>query len=1122
MDNKVINRLDRFIKDYYKNKIIRGSIISLIVLVSLFLLFVSIEYFFYFSITARSFIYYGYIALALFLILYLVVHPLSKYFSLGKRITHKQASIIIGDFFPEVSDKLLNLLQLQDIAKDSESQLLMASIDQKAKELRPIPFRKAIDFAKNKKYLKYLSIPLLILILTLFVYPTLISESSYRYYKHNQYFSPPQPFSFHLLNKSLDVMEKEDFEVRVRVEGKAIPNSVEILVNDNLYIMKKEELDLFSFTIKHIQNQTSFHIRAGSVRSEEYSLNLRPKPVIIDLQAKIVYPRYTGISEENYGNISDFSVPKGSQINWYGITRDTEKLVFDFEDNKYELTPSSRGSINLSKHFIKDETYKISTYNQYSSLGDYMEFSINIIDDLSPQIAVIEQKEGRLADDVYFRGQIKDDYGFSKLSFVVEKNMDREDGIREELEIRIGKEKTQEFYYHYNFNQIEIAPEDRIEYYFEVWDNDGIDGPKSTRSQLFVMELPSMEDIEREREKVGTEIEKTGELTMKEIKKLQEEIKDLQRRLLEKKSLDWQDKKMIEELRDKHKNLKEELEKISENLKDKNALENKFNSPNQDILEKKKELEKLFQELIDKDIQEMLEELRKMAEENIDKDKLKESLDKLGMDNRDLEREIDRNLELFKRLEIEQKLEETIDKLKDMAKEEKALSEKTKDGSMPKEEIEKKQSEINKKFEEIKEELDKVNQKGSELEDRFELPRDKEIEEEIEKNLNEAMKNLEKNKSSEASDNQKSASEQMQEMAEGIEEAMDEMEDEQLGEDIDEVRQILKNIVTMSIAQEDIMDKLNEYTVTDPKYQDILSGQNKIKSDMKMISDSLFAMSKRQPQVGQTINKELSVIDDQISKSLESLLKYNQGIYNNYKNLGARTPQQYTMTSMNNLALMLAESLDNMQNQLLNSKNAKSGSKGMPKSSCDNPSRGKNKSLKEMQDALNKEMEKLRKQLESQKKDQKGRPRIGEGAELNEELARMAAQQEMIRKMVQEMANEEKARTGQNQGELDNIMRQMEQTEKDIVNKIINQQTINRQNNIMTRLLEHEKAQLQREKEERRESNVGKDMINKGIELLEFEKLKNKELELFRQVAPVFSPYYKNKVDEYFLNLDSN
>jgi hypothetical protein len=240
---------------------------------------------------------------------------------------------------------------------------------------------------------------------------------------------------------------------------------------------------------------------------------------------------------------------------------------------------------------------------------------------------------------------------------------------------------------------------------------------------------------------------------------------------------------------------------------------------------------------------------------------------------------------------------------------------------------------------------------------------------------------------------------------------------------------------------------------------------------------------------------------------------------------------QYAMTSLNNLALVMAESLDNMKNQMRqNDQQKKNGScKNQGKksqSSCSNPGKGKPspKSMKQMQQELNKQMEALKKQLEKQgNKSSQGRKKIGEKSsmQMSEEFARMAAQQELIRRMMQEYGQEMKQSDAGNSKlskEIDQMIKQMEQTETDLVNKVITQQTIKRQQQILTRLLEHEKAEMQREKEERRESREGKEKLHtpSQSEIEKYERSKKGDMDLFHSVPPTLSPYYKTKVNDYF------
>ena len=58
---------------------------------------------------------------------------------------------------------------------------------------------------------------------------------------------------------------------------------------------------------------------------------------------------------------------------------------------------------------------------------------------------------------------------------------------------------------------------------------------------------------------------------------------------------------------------------------------------------------------------------------------------------------------------------------------------------------------------------------------------------------------------------------------------------------------------------------------------------------------------------------------------------------------------------------------------------------------------------------------------------------------------------------------------------------------------------------------------MQREKEQRRESKEGRDNFEQSEHSLEeYNKLKQKELEMFRVVSPSFTNYYKSKINEYF------
>ena len=87
---------------------IRGLIYSLSIILALFLVADIIEYFAWTSVLARTIIFFSFVASALLVFVFYVIIPGFQLIRSGKVIAGQQATKIIGDHFPEVSDKLIN------------------------------------------------------------------------------------------------------------------------------------------------------------------------------------------------------------------------------------------------------------------------------------------------------------------------------------------------------------------------------------------------------------------------------------------------------------------------------------------------------------------------------------------------------------------------------------------------------------------------------------------------------------------------------------------------------------------------------------------------------------------------------------------------------------------------------------------------------------------------------------------------------------------------------------------------------------------------------------------------------------------------------------------------------
>jgi hypothetical protein len=525
-----------------------------------------------------------------------------------------------------------------------------------------------------------------------------------------------------------------------------------------------------------------------------------------------------------------------------------------------------------------------------------------------------------------------------------------------------------------------------------------------------------------------------------------------------------------------------------------------------------------------------------MMETQFDKNKMNEMLDKMQLSSEEINKQLDQQLELFKHLEVESKMENLISKTNRLAEEQQKLAERTLQKDIDSKQLLEKQNEINQEFKDLQQDLKELEKLNKELEDPYDLEKTKELEKEVSNQLNQAKEQLEKNQKPKAAENQKKASEKMQEMANQMQMTMEENESDNLGEDIIRLRQVLDNIIKTSFQQEEIMLQTAKTSVQDPAMRKLIQDQFNMKNNLKMIEDSLSAIARRQIAVKPFIVREVTKINqaqdqimDLLKETQEPSLQYQY--YARNRNAQIASKQQFVMTALNDLALMIAESLKEMKQQQQGQgsegekKNCKDGKcKSNSCSKCSKSGGAKSaKSMRQMQEKLNSQLEEMRKKMEQGDKEGGENPKNKPGGNkpggqsMSEEFARSAAQQEAIRKMMQDYQSELKKEGKGYGGDIDKMLKEMEEVEKDLVNKRITQQTINRQQQILTRLLESERAETKREQEEKRESREAKQIPNYTIpSFIEQQLNKKKEIELYKTIPPTLNHFYKDKVNSYF------
>ena len=1112
----IIQKLDDFIRRFYKNKLIKGSLIAISLILSFFLLVNLLEYFFHLSILGRTLLFYFFLVLFLLVFAFWIAVPLFQLFKLGKIITHEQAATLIGKFFPEVDDQILNTIQLARLSGDNDLNLnlLHASIEQRSVKFVGFSFKPAIRYSTNKKYLKFVLPPVFIFIALLILAPNIITEPTDRLIKHNVVFVEKAPFEFVIENSSLEIIQNEDFELKIKLKGKEIPEFVFIETENQKIRLQKTDILHFKHTFKTVNRDISFILTGDKFTSERFVIKVIPKPTITSFSVSVEYPKYTGKKNEVFENNSDISIPAGSLVKWNFNTRDTRKLSFVINDSAFSYLIQEGNRINIKKTLYKDLNYSILTSNEFLQSRDSLKYLIQVIQDAYPLINVEEFADSISDSRKYFRGFVKDDYGFSKLWFKFI-NKSNNTGQINTISIPLNSLQAQ-FFHFFDLTSLNLKPGDNIEYYFEIFDNDGIHGPKSVKSQVFKYAAPSQDQLKQMNEERSDELKKMINQSANQAARLQKEIVKMQEKLNNQKDLSWQDKDKLENLTKQFEQLQKNLEEIKKENEIKNVKENEFKQEDERIVEKQKELQELMEKLLTPEMKEMLEQMKKMLENELQKQDAMKMLDQMKLENKDIEKQLDRNLEIFKQMEFDQKFQDAINKLDEIKEKQDKLNQQTENKKIDKDELQKQQEDLNKQFSDFKEMMQDADKSNKELEQPNNFEKFEKEQEGIENEMKNSSEMLKSGKSGNASKSQKNASQQMQSLSDKMKQMQSDMEQEQQEEDMAALRDILENLIQTSFNEENLIAKVAKTSNTDPKYPALIQEQKKIREDLKMIEDSLLALSKRQATIEPFINKEIGEINRNVESTLSSLTGlYTIGPVSEYDRKSAIGKQQFVLTSVNNLALMLNEVLQQMQQQQQQAKSGKGKKCSKPK-----PGQGM-QSMRKMQEQLNKQMQEMQKKM----KEGQGKPGQSQKSSngMSEQFSRMAAEQEALRRKVQEY-QEQLKKQGLN-GEakqLNKITEEMEKTETELVNRMVSEESFKRQQDIVTRMLEAEKAERERDENEERQSNEAKDIFQRNFErFLEYNKNKSTETELLKTIPAEMKPFYKNRVNNYFENIQT-
>lgn len=1124
----IIQKLDAFIRKYYLNQLIRGSLIFLAAILLYVLLVTVGEYFFYFSIRVKWTLLAFLLGLGLLALVIWVIIPLLKIRKLGKVISHEQAAKIVGDFFPEVEDKLLNVLQLkkQPAGTFESRELIEASIDQRAGKISVLSFGNAVDLRKNRKYFPYLAIPVLAGIMIFIFAPKIFTEGGYRLAQPSVLFAKPAPFTFDILNKNFELIQGQSFTLQAKFKGEKLPQQMFVEIEGQRIEMQAEKPGTYTYTFEQVYKDTKFRLYAADYYTEPYVLRVKLKPELQQMQMTLNYPAYTGKTSEVLQGLSDISVPAGTTITWNLQAAHTDGIQV-LAGTVNQAFTKSQDNFSASVKFMSTLPYYLLLSNQQQVQVDTLKYNVQVIEDQYPQVDIQVLKDSTLAQQILITGTAGDDYLVRQNLFVYQVVDQNQKVIKTgNVALKSGAQVVQ-FTHYFDVGTLRLSPGQQVNYFVEVWDNDAVNGSKSRRSQVMSWKAPALYEMDKAMTENAEKMNASMSTSAAQAEALREEFKDMQKELMDQNSSSWERNQKMQSMLDKNMQIKKSLENLKKRFEEQQKQADAKNL-SEDFKEKQEAIKDQIDNLKDKQLEEQLQKLQEMLQQKNQQNQMQQ-MQQMEQNNKLFQMDMERLQELMKKLEMQMNMENMAKQLEQLAEKQNNIEQATEKGQQSNEALKKEQDALKKELDKL---MKESSEKIAEQNDKLDNPQDlkdmeavKEQGKDAAGDMEESSDQLQQNNKSSAKKSQQQAKNKLAEMSKKMSAMSAGMEMEQVELDIKATRQLLTNLIRFSFDQEILMNKLRRTNVNSPQYISLTKEQNRLKNNTAMIKDSLFALSKRIFQIAATINKETSDLDNRIAQALSTLEAKRTG--------EALTHQQYAMTAANNLALLLNELLANLMQQ--SSAGSGSGSSGKPQKG-----KGQSSGSGMMKDIISGQQE-MGKGLNGMKQGQEGGGQQpggqqqggkpggdgqGQGSGQSggsegqaEQIARLAQQQAMLRKQLQDLNNLLNSKGmggGTVSKEIRDIQAAMDKMETDLVYRKDVSELQRRNKEILTRMLEAEKAIQEQEEDNKRSAEAGKDAPRPiPSELSEHLKQQQQLFEQYKKGIPALKPFYQKMAEAY-------
>ena len=1058
-------QIENFINQYRKSEVIRllfqRIFYGLIILTLLLILFTSLEKIVYFDSDNRTRIVILVISIILTLILLIGAHFLYGIKGKIKHFSNEAVAKNIGLKNKFISDKLINAYQLKNITPKSKlaEKLREFAFNQIGQKISNVTIESNTHIFKTKPFIMLI----IIICFSILSFDNEFSSAKRRLLNPSVEYDIPLPFAIIDLTDNTFLLEGDSLNIIFQTTGKTQPDSVNIKIDDTNKITSKKIAshdNAYTYTVKNIENDFIYWAEYESnnyltpwerIESTKKKLKVIKRPRINSIDFTVTPPLYSNLDPTYYSaNNTDIPMLQGSTLKLDAISNKEIQyawiLVDSIKKDLYLNEVNIKGQINIDKD--SRISLMCEDYNGIKNINPPTN-RINIIPDNSPQIFVANPETEFIIDDnrlIILDMQIIDDFGFS--SSWIEYKIIRPEYLYSDSNIykyditNIDFNlKAQRVVNEWDISTYSLAPEEKIEFYLLVADNNNITGPSVSKLGPFVGNIPSLEDLFENIISMENDVMESTEEIALTVDDVYELVDELEKEMLKSDEISWEQTQKINETSDKINDILDEIESISEALENiQEEIENN-DLVDQNLIDKFNEFQELLNSIMTPEMMETLNKIQEMMNK-MSTDQMLGEIQNLKQDVSMLDEQLDRFIELFERAMAEQLFDEFIKHLEEMLTNQLNISNDIIKNDPKFSELELKQKQQKNDFNSLEESINKniqtISKFSSKAGEQLSELMNSELIEKTKNDLEKTENTLNNMDASKSFSNSENSIDNLSEVLNQIEKIKEQFDRESVSEMTVEFISLIRNIESISFDQEAIINEAYRMNQYNPKWENIAFKENIIQNKIIKFIEQLIELTNKTLHIPPGVNKTIGSAQLAIQKSI-SLIEQT-------RTNKVRKENQKALNAINETAYILITSLDKMQETM--------SASGM-------------ESYLEQLEEMAKGQQQINQGTGQCMMPGGGMP--GQGGMQEALMKRLQSQQQKLQKQLGEMLSDN---PGGETGGLPKALEDKEEVINDLKRKKINRETIDRQENILSRMLDSQKSLKQKDFNEKRKSKT--------------------------------------------------